>query len=645
MADTRDAERFAAAVDRLLEGEPEQAEARDLAPLLEVVRQLQRMAPPDEPDPVFRARLRQELVGGGTRRTHPDSISPRASRWQWSWTVRAAAAALLLLAATLWLGPRSKGGDTLDGGIARLPSLFAVASAYAEQMGEEGGGGVPGVLGDATFRLATTLPKGPERARVYRQVREPIDEAGVADLARRLGIAEPTVMEDQDRGVYVAAGEGGRLVVSRAFRGYFFFTALPPSFAPSGSAAPAAPEDAEATRAAREFLQARGLLDFDHVSEVGSDGPPGATPIYRQVAFMPTVEGRPVRGLGVAVTVGQGGRATSVHSARATLAPGEVYPLISPEQAFRRLQDGRPDLFHLRSRSGSGSTAGGLSSAVSSLARSAEAPPQDAQPPSYRVGEVVELEGLLSATIFEARNGARRYDASLLAGPPGARTRVQFRLLGTAVEGLAELDQQHVRLWGRIETLSTQPQGGRLRVERYEKLYSEERLVALLGRLEIQGEGDGAALLLVGDDGKGYLLESPIPALYHQESAGRRALVEGRTTERTSTHGHQVIDMAGMRAGSDVDRMRDLSGYQMERPQVVPEREPLVTGEVAVHRVALEYHATAAAALHTRFAPPDLEPFLLVQPIYSFSGSFDGGRGSFEAHVQGVRPEHVEAQQ
>lgn len=119
-------------------------------------------------------------------------------------------------------------------------------------------------------------------------------------------------------------------------------------------------------------------------------------------------------------------------------------------------------------------------------------------------------------------------------------------------------------------------------------------------------------------------------------------IVEGRTTLRTSEAGYPVIELAGMSGGSDIDQMVDLSGYRPRpRPQVIPEREPMIAGEVEVTRAALEYYVSPAASLHS-FAAPNPEPFLLVQPVYSFSGSFDGGRGQFEAHVQAVRPEHVE---
>lgn len=647
-----DAESFGDLLDRLLEGGQVEVHDPDLASLLEVARRLQEEAPRDEPDPTFRARLREELAGGtlDERRTgHPFFLSHLA-RGRFSGL--RAAAALLLVAAAFWLAPWTKEDQDGDGPLARLPSLLGVASAYAAQMGDDPGPGVRGLIGDATFRLAAALPTAPTKARVYRQTPERLDEAGARELGRRLGIAVASAVDEPDYGVFVLAGKGGRLVVSKSFRGYFSFEAEfapdsdplaapppPPPVAPPGAAATPAPGEAEATEVAREFLRSRGLLDFDHVTEVPDEAPPGFTPLRRQVVFVPLVEGRPVRGLALAVTVGQGGGVVAVRSSLAALVPGDSYPILTAEEAYRQLMEKRMQAFQLSVRKSSGSGTA-FASGASVVPRPVVAS-REAELPAYRVGEQVELEGLLSAIVFQAKDGQRRYQATLLAGEPDAPTRLQYRLSGEALERIVELDQQHVRIRGRVESISTRPPGGQLQVESFEKLYPAERIVTLLGRLDIEGERDEATLVLVGDGGKKYALESPTPAGRQREYRGKRAVVEGRTTDRASRDGYPVLELVGIRMGTDVDRMADLSGYRSQRPQVVPEREPLIAGEVQVKGAALEYYATAAAGLPPRFAPPDLEPFLLVQPVYTFSGSFDEGRGSFEALVQAVRPEYV----
>ncbi len=670
MDDRTNVELFGDILDRLLDGEEVEVGDEDLASLLKAARRLQQEAPKDEPDPEFQARLRQGLVNGDTREKTSLLQPPLdVRRWRpvplaiprWAgvlprpWRHGAACTALILVAAVAWLGLCNKTSGSVDGQLAYLPSLLGVASAYAQQMGEDGVEEIRRQLGDASFRLVAALPKAPEKARVYRQVREPIDQTGARELARHLGIEVSSVVDDTDYGIFVVKGEGGSLVVNKVFRGYFSFDTnmgpdsdplqpapQPPSLAPPDSAATPAPDDAGAIRAAREFLQGRGLLSFDYRVEAGSDAPPGATPVYRQVTFVPTVDGRPVRGLGIVVTVGSGGKVTALQSANAKLVPGDAYPILKPEEAFRQLQENSPDVFQMRVRKDSGSSDAGFSTGVSSVFRSGGKPKQEADLPSYLVGEEVELEGLLSAVVYEAKDGHRRYSATLLTGPREAPTRAQFRLSGPALEDLSQLDQQHVRVWGQVEGLSIQPPGGRLRLQHFEKLYPQERLVALLGRLEIEGQGDDALLVLTTDDGKKYALESPGGARYQREQRGRRAIAEGRTTERTSKQGYPVIELAGIRAGTDVDGMADLSIYQMQRPQVVQEREPMLSGEVLVDRAYLEYYATAAAGLPPRFIPPELEPFLLVQPIYSFSGTFDEGNGFFEADVQAVRPKYVE---
>ncbi|MHB8990095.1 MAG: hypothetical protein ACYC66_00405 [Chloroflexota bacterium] len=661
MIDRPEAERFASALDRLLAGEPEPTDDEEMDSLLAVATRLRQEAPAGEPDPESLIRLREELVGdarpgepapavadrSGNCRGHAPSLRRlrRPSGWR-RWGLRAAAVLIVLAAGTLalssWPGRDAGVGSTA---LARLPSLLEVASAHAEQAGEDAWR----MIGDATFHLASPLPKAPERARVYRQLQEPIDEEGARELAGRLGITVANVVDETHSGVLVVTGDGGRLVVSESFQGYFSFdrngqrsdplvaAPVPPSFAPHGATVTPAPTTGDATRVAGEFLRSRGLLPPEHIAETADDAPAGVTPLNRKVTFVPTVEGRAVRGMGITVTVGPDGRITGIQSAYARLAPGDAYPVVSAEEAYRRLEDGRPDLLQARQRSGSSA------SSFSSVAATAFPVPggQKEEPPPYRVGEAVELEGLLSAVAYEARDGGRRYVATLLAGPKDAPTRVQFKLVGTEVEELSRLDQQHVRVWGRVEQLSTQPPGGRLRVEGFEKLYPQERLVTLLGRIEIEGEGDGAALALATDDGKRYALESPGGIGHHYDNRGRRMIVEGRTTQRTSREGYPMIELAGMSGGSDVDQMKDLSGYQPRpHPQVIPERPPMITGEVEVRRAALEYYAAPAASLP--YGVSGQEPFLLVQPVYGFSGVFGGGTDSFEAYVQAVRPEHVE---
>lgn len=658
---------FADALERVLDGESVEFSDDETASLLEIARRLRREAPSDQPDPEFETRLRAELVGQSpagqsTARGKGDGrgriVVLRTPAWireSQLWRMGAACAAVVLVTALAWLGVGLLGVGGDNGDIARLPSLLSVAKAYAEQIGEEVGDEMTNPFGDATFRLATTLPQAPEKVKVYRQERDPIDAAGASDLAQHLGISEASVVEKPDYGVFVVTGKGGQLVVNKAFRGYFSFDSTisagsDPLTAAAPRPAPVSPgvggthttDDDEAARVAQDFLKATGVLGFERTVETGSDAPPGATPAYRQVSFTPTVEGRAVRGLGVTAIVGPGRKVMAVHSAYGRLVAGQAYPILTAPEAYRQIEEKKPVTLQVQVRRGGSSTAAGFSAGVSSVLRAARTSAPEAEMPPFKVGQSVELEGLLSATIFEAKDGQRHYEATLLAGADGAPTRTQYRLTGPAVEGLTQLDQQHVRVWAQVQALSTRPPGGRLHVDRYEKLYAEERLVALLGRLEIEGKGDTTALVLVTDDGSKYLLERPRGVPTRPDDQGRRAIVEGRTTERVSKEGYPIIELAGMRSGSDIDRMTDLSDYRLERPQVVPEREPLLKGEVTVNKVALEYYATAAAVLPPRFASPDLEPFLLVQPIYSFSGTFDQGQGFFEATVPAVRPEYVE---
>lgn len=661
------AERLADSLDRLLDGEAVRGDAA-LAPLLGLARQLKAEAPTAEPDPDFQARLRRELVGAeaqaGPSQAWPiarlngrSSLSPYLTRlahlrrsWRPGarpWGLGAAAVLLVFVAAIALIGPSLRRSGE-EGKLVRLPSLLSVSAAYAEQLAEEVGS-MRYHFGNVTLKLEGALPQTPERAKVYRQRREPIDEAGARDLAGRLGIKVAQVVEDRDYDVFVVTGEDGRLVVSRTFRGYFTFEASPaasdplmpaapaPRFAPPGAAVTPPPGAAEAESVARRFLEAAGLLDFPHVVETADDAPPGATPLYGEVTFVPTADGRPVRGLGVVVTVGRDGRVMAVRSNRAGLEALQAYPILSADEAFQGLQAKQLEPFELRV----GTASGGSASAAVTRAR--RLPGTEAAAPVYRVGERVELEGLVSAVVYESKDGRRRYLATMTSQARVGEARIQFRLVGSEVPELARLDQQHARVWGRVEEIREDLPEVRLRVERFEKLYPNERLVTLLGRLEVEGEGDEATLVVREDDGTRYLLERPAGSPLSREHAGKRAIVEGRTTERTSPTGYPVLELSGLSMGTDVDQMTDLSTRPPRpRPQVIPEREPLLQGEALVERFALEYYATSAADSPARLATASSDVYLLVQPIYSLAGTHDGGKGSFGAYLQAVGPEYVE---
>ena len=259
----------------------------------------------------------------------------------------------------------------------------------------------------------------------------------------------------------------------------------------------------------------------------------------------------------------------------------------------------------------------------------------------YRVGDEVELHGLLSALVYERKDGQRRYSATLLVGPPDGPTQRQYQLTGPALAELMTLDQQHVRIWGRVEAIKANPPGGTILVDRFEKLYPEERVVTLLGQLHTEGDSDNRTLVLTAKDGVRYAVERPEGAGDWRDYQGQWAIVEARTTGRMTRAGYPVLTLAGLRTGDGIDAPADLSRYH-QRPQVVPERDPLLSGEVTVERASLEYYATAAALLPPHIRGAALEPVLLVQPIYTVVGRAPGGASWFEAYVHAVRPEYVE---
>lgn len=654
--------RFSRALDQLLDGEQPEAVDDELAVLLEVSRQLKAEAPPDEPDPAFQANLREELVGAQLPRLGRQNgtvavaaTSPLLREWPpqqtgrstWSRLVRMAtlSAALLLLGLVTSLGPLARSGDDR---LTHLPSLVGVTSAYAQQTGEEVSP-APVLFEAVSLRYNHPLPATPARVPVYRQRQEPIDDAGARALAERLRLTSANVTEVADADAFLVTGRSGRLVVSKSFGGYFTFepSSQPEALAPATSQATIAmlalpgvapvPEVAKAQRIARQYLEERGLLNFPYLVETLGDAPPSALPHYDEVSFVQAADGRPVRGLGIAVRIGDGGEVMAVRSNRAALDPVRAYPILSAAEATRQLQTGHQAAFQFQVRTGDGrATAVASSFHLARWQRSAPTAPP------YRLGDEVELHGLLSALAYERKDGRRRYSATLLSGPSDSPTRMQYHLSGPVLADLSAFDQQHVRIWGRVEAIKADPPGGSIRVERFEKLYPEERLVTLLGRLHTEGEPNDRTLVLTADDGVRYAVESPDGTHGWREYQGQWAIVEARTTGQVTKDGYPILTMAGLRTGGEIDQQTDLSRYQ-QHPRVIPEREPLLSGEATVERTSLEYYATAAALLPPRVRGAELEPFLLVQPIYTVVGRSHEGNSSFEAYVQAVRPEYVEA--
>ena len=222
-------------------------------------------------------------------------------------------------------------------------------------------------------------------------------------------------------------------------------------------------------------------------------------------------------------------------------------------------------------------------------------------------------------------------------------------LVGEGTQGLVELNSLPVRIWGRVTGLASDgwPE---VEVERFEEVYPGLRFQAWLGkwqRVTLEGK---EVLLLTTLEGDQFVLSTSID--YGASAAigleGDQVVIEGLAMPGKTFGGYPVITEY---SGSMANDLTDLNSYEItsDKPRVFDEsvgetaQAQQLTGQGTVEQVELVYAtATLAGCRDMVLAENNLQsaPWLIVQPVWRFTGSFADGR-TFEIQIQALAEEYL----
>jgi LysM repeat protein len=271
-------------------------------------------------------------------------------------------------------------------------------------------------------------------------------------------------------------------------------------------------------------------------------------------------------------------------------------------------------------------------------------PPILPTPPLEPGQRVEELEGQLSATIYESADGeSRTLQVTLAEMPLSPESGWEVRLGGLEMADVEPYNRLRVRVWGRYVVEGDQPV---IQVERCENAYPDQRVQAWLGTVEIATVEGREVALFQSRQGERYVLASSLrhPDLdwYRQAMGSHQVLQEGVVRPETFG-GYPVVEELSSRWGGDIDRMTGLENHQRAAGapvQVVRPEEPPLPGKAFVEQVELIYYAVPIADIAY---PGGLSPdpsLRVVQPVWRFAGHTEDG-AIFEVLAQAVRDEYL----
>ncbi len=277
-------------------------------------------------------------------------------------------------------------------------------------------------------------------------------------------------------------------------------------------------------------------------------------------------------------------------------------------------------------------------------------------PPSpFQQGQSVEASaGFIMAVEHIFQDGSQAVEVSLRGDKwdnyGGFGQYWQARLDSSKLEDLSQLNNLPVRIWGQVNGVDANG-APIIQVERFEEVYPGLRFEAWLGTWQVITLEGKEVLLLTALDGKQYVLSGSID--FGKNAAigreGNAIIIEGLAEPGKTFGGYPVITEMG---GTIAQGLSDLSTYEITSNHlgIWDDRNALadsasaaaLQGTGTVTRVELAY---AAATLQQcsgveRINDPAQAPWLYVQPIWRFIGTFDDGR-PFEVQVQALPDEYL----
>jgi len=278
------------------------------------------------------------------------------------------------------------------------------------------------------------------------------------------------------------------------------------------------------------------------------------------------------------------------------------------------------------------------------------APPAGYEPPvsPYQIGDEVELEGWVGATIFV--NGDERRVRAWFGVGLGPDSDLNYRLSGplNLLEELAQHDRLHVRLQARVIPDEDSLLGQGLEVIRFEKIWPEEKVQGFLGTIGMETlDGREVAVFTDKETGQRYVLFRSLgsdftPDFYdYRPDMHKQVFLTGVMRPDQMFAGLPVIEEAGIRAGGEVDAATSADQLPLEVPQVIDESMTCLKGRAIIDRVELAYYAPPGAISERPGAEVQPE-FSLVQPVWVFHGHSEDGRATFRAYVQAVSDDYLQ---
>ena len=296
------------------------------------------------------------------------------------------------------------------------------------------------------------------------------------------------------------------------------------------------------------------------------------------------------------------------------------------------------------------------SSRPGSVATSTPAPPSSpwTEHP-FEIGQRVEITGVVHATIY-VDGDTRRTVAHLstLALPV-------CPLLGPQelLEELAQHHQLHVRVWGEVASAGEEwrPTGQAIQVERFEKLWPEERMEGFLGHIELETlEERQVAVFTDHETEQRYVLAQSLE-VENFLTPGQNPLLDfdqifvaGGVQPRATFAGLPLLRLTSSQHGRETEAATSADQFTVDvGPNVINEAERRMGelhGAFVVDRVELSYYYEPQPGYVVRSEdgpPPTPEPptETIVQPVWVFHGRNADGSVRFTAYVQAAKEQLV----
>lgn len=284
-------------------------------------------------------------------------------------------------------------------------------------------------------------------------------------------------------------------------------------------------------------------------------------------------------------------------------------------------------------------------------------PPQIEAP--FEIGQRVEITGVVHVTIY-VEGDAQRVGVNLDVREAN-QDLPPYPLRGPQelLEEIAEHHRLYVRVWGEIVTAGEewQPAGQAIQVERFEKLWPEERIEGFLGHVELETlEGRQVVVFTDHETEQRYVVAQSLE-MENFLTPGQDPLLDfeqifvaGGVRPGATFAGLPLLRLTSSQHGRETEAATSADEFDTAlSPHVINETERQ-TNELhsafVVDRVELSYYYDPQPGYVVRSGdspPPTPEPptETIVQPVWVFHGRNADGSVRFTAYVQAAREELV----